>query len=66
MPGYSCQNYQANLGAPRRTSGRWNTGSCPKTTKRSKRRNQSASYVSDTRGKNVAGRELGPIWKFKQ
>jgi hypothetical protein len=31
-----------------------------------KRRNQGASYVSDKRGKNVAGRELGPIWKFKK
>jgi hypothetical protein len=51
-----------------KTTGRWKNGniSSSKKTKRKMRRNQGASYVSDTTGRNMPGRELGLPRKCKR
>jgi hypothetical protein len=54
--------------SPKKTTGRWKNRniSSSKRMKRKIRRNHSAPYVSDTRRRNILGREVGPPYKCER
>jgi hypothetical protein len=62
------KNTKPPVNSPLKTTGMWKIRniSSSKRLKRKMRRNQGASYVSDTTGRNIPGCEVGPPCKCKR